>query len=553
MAAQSYRQRSARTPSELIGALAAIALSGLLLLIDLLSDRQDELLNVSAILGEFGAAAAIFMFLLQQRRNGSVERETVAELASLEGAKAAAESANRAKSRYLAGVSHEVRSPLNAIYGYAQLLERSGGVDPREAGRAIGRSVEHLINLVEGLLDIAQLEYGVLRIRNDEVNLRAFLDQIAAIMRPEARAKNLAFVYDSPAHLPDLVRMDQSRVRQVLINLLINAIKFTQRGSVNFSVRYAGQIVTFEIRDTGPGIAPEDQQRIFEPFQQGADADGTAGPQGRLAPQGAGLGLAIARTIVEILGGKMELESELGVGTCFRVKLMLSEVSGRLTSAASTRRRCGYEGGDRALLLVEDDKDQRLVLERLLQSVGFKVQVVDNGEAALALLATEMSDLVLMDLSLPGMSGLEASAQIREQLGDRIRIVMLSANSEERVHAHSKARPYDRFFVKPAEFETLIETIGELLSLTWTWDAHDQAETPQVLSVPAAKPPFSEHAWQHIARMKEYLRIGYVRGLDHEIEALEKAAPDAAHFTGRLSDCLHRYDLARMARLLEDM
>ena len=176
--------------------------------------------------------------------------------------KEAAVSANFAKSRYLASVSHEIRSPLNAIYGYAQLMEREGQIDTLEAARVIRRSAEHLTSLVDGLLDISQLENGIMRVKQDTVRFEEFLDQIFWMMRPSAQARGLEFRAHYPAWLPDYVRVDQSRLRQVLINLLANAIKFTDHGSVTFKVRYSGQIARFEVIDTGPGIREEDRARV---------------------------------------------------------------------------------------------------------------------------------------------------------------------------------------------------------------------------------------------------------------------------------------------------
>ncbi|MBO9582479.1 MAG: hybrid sensor histidine kinase/response regulator, partial [Sphingobium sp.] len=231
-----------------------------------------------------------------------------------------------------------------------------------------------------GLLDISQLESGVLRVRSEEVHLGPFMDQIVSMMRPGALSKGLAFRYEQPARMPDIVKLDQSRLRQVLINLLSNAIKFTEHGSVTLKLGYAGQIATFEVRDTGPGIPPEDHERIFERFERG----GAAGPSpttqsGKIKP-GAGLGLAIARTIVEILGGRLELESEVGVGTCFRITMMLSEVAGRVVTNAPERRLLGYKGPQRSILLVEDDPDQRQFMQQLLVSLGFAVRAAPSGE-----------------------------------------------------------------------------------------------------------------------------------------------------------------------------
>jgi signal transduction histidine kinase len=283
----------------------------------------------------------------------------IAQVAQLSGerdtarrAKEAAEMANIAQARYLANVSHEIRSPLNAIYGYAQLVEQNGDVRPQDAARVIRRCAEHMTSLVESLLDISRLENGVLRVRSEIIRLPDFLDQIVWMMRPAAEAKGLAFVYEASARLPEFVRTDPSRLRQALINLIGNAIKFTNGGTVTLRIGYRGQVATIEIADTGPGIAAEDQQRIFDPYEQVRGSEGQT-------RQGVGLGLPITKAIIEILGGKLELESEPGRGSCFRVTLMLSEPAGALAHEAPRRRIVGHERPQRSILVVDDDPVQR--------------------------------------------------------------------------------------------------------------------------------------------------------------------------------------------------
>ena len=473
----------------------------------------------------------------------------------------AAETANIAKSRYLANVSHEIRSPLNAIYGYAQLVERNeGGVDPQEAARVIRRCAEHLTSLVEGLLDVSQVEHGVLRVRTEDVRLPAFLEQIVSMMRPAAAAKGIAFVYEAPARLPEVVRFDQSRFRQVLLNLLSNAIKFTDHGEVTFAVRYAGQIATFEVRDTGPGIHPDELERIFEPFERGDDA-------GKLARPGAGLGLSISRAIVEILGGNLEVESTPGKGTCFRVTLMAGEVVGKLDRAVQPRRLTGYEGPRRSVLVVDDEADQRLFLERLLGGLGFAVTACPNGESAAALAGTQAFDLAILDISMPGISGWEVAARLRAAQGRAIRILMLSANTQEFHKPEHDTPAHDHFLTKPVEFSALTDVIGGLLGLVWRMEplgggaarpapggdgaAVLPSATAEGAAPAAPEPRLTGPAAEHVERLRELLRIGYVRGIEAEIRALAEHGEDARELAARLFDRLDRFDLAGMKKELE--
>ena len=236
-----------------------------------------------------------------ERADAQALAEVKAAVAGLQNALDAAKAANEAKTRFLASVSHEIRSPLNAIYGYAQLLERNDGHDDLRAARVIRRSSEHLSHLTEGLLDIAQVESGSLRLSRDTIRLRAFLEQLVDMLELQAQAKGIALVLDCPASLPDYVRADQKRLRQVLINLVSNAIKFTDAGQVTLKVHYRNELASFAVQDTGVGIAQQDIARIFTPFERvGDDVAGRPG---------IGLGLAITQALVRMMGGDLEVES----------------------------------------------------------------------------------------------------------------------------------------------------------------------------------------------------------------------------------------------------
>jgi signal transduction histidine kinase/FixJ family two-component response regulator len=457
--------------------------------------------------------------------------------------KVAAQAANTAKSNYLASISHEIRAPLNAIYGYAQLMEIEGTVSPREAARIIRRSAEHLTSLVDGLLDISQIENGVMRLKHDVVHLRDFLDQIFWMMRPAAQSKRLTFQTIFPEHLPEYVRMDHSRLRQVLINLLSNAIKYTDSGSVTFKVGYVGQIAVFEIIDTGPGISAEDRERIFDPYERG-DADG------HQSQQGIGLGLPIARAITQILGGELELVDDPAPGSRFRVTVMLGSVAGLIEGQQALRNIVGYEGPRRSALVVDDDMRQLSFLRSLLEAVGFEVVAVPNGETAVTLCAGRKFDFALLDISMPGMSGWDVAAHLREYFGQDIHIIMLSANTAE-FHKPQTAEPvHDLFLIKPFEFGALLEAIGGMLKLSWKWETADVAAAPALAQRSDA---LSEAAWIHVGRLKQLLQIGHVRAIEAEIAALCDAAPEADTLVRELYSCLDRFDLAAMTKRLADV
>jgi signal transduction histidine kinase/ActR/RegA family two-component response regulator len=458
----------------------------------------------------------------------------------------AALAANAAKSRYLANVSHEIRSPLNAIYGYAQLLERGSSIDTVEAARVIRRSAEHLTDLVEGLLDISLVENGIMRVSTDTVRLPAFIDQVSRMFRPAAESKGLSFRTVIVGRLPDYVRTDQKRLRQALINLISNAIKYTQSGEVVLTVRYSAQVAMFEVRDTGPGIPPEAQERIFAPFDRGLEG-ARAG--------GVGLGLPITRAIIQILGGELELDSVPGQGSCFRVRIMLGQVVGHREGPDEARRLAtGYLGPRRSILAADDDPRQLAFVRQVLDDLGFDLVAAPDGETALAMARARRFDLALLDVAMPGWSGWQTAEALRKLGGAEMRIVMLSANAHER---HGPAEltdnaAHDRFLVKPVEIDTLVDTIGDLLGLTWTFAAPTapdgapvaEPETPDFTALPEAARP-------HLIALRDRVRIGHVRGIEAEIRALEALAGKDSALVPKLYDCLDRFDLSGLARILE--
>jgi signal transduction histidine kinase/CheY-like chemotaxis protein len=525
-----------------------------------------------------GCVAGLLTYCRQQIRLRAALQQ---DLAQAQRACQAAETANLAKSRYLGNVSHEIRSPLNAIYGYAQLMERDNGAGAADAAVVIRRCSEHITSLVESLLDISQVEAGVIRLRSEPVRLEPFIEQILCMVRPAASAKGLDFDYQTSGRMPDVVRMDPNRLRQILLNLLLNAVKYTDKGMVTLHLRYSGQIATFEVRDTGPGIREEDQAAIFEPFERGGDDKALARP-------GVGLGLSISRAIADMLGGQLKLASSSPAGTCFRLTMMLGEVSAphggtqnAVQGAARAKRKVvGYLGQRRSILLCDDDAEQRRFLSGLLESLGFSVEAAPHGEAAVALAQSgRRFDLAILDISLPGMSGWDVAQHLRVEMGEELKIMMLSANAHEFHRPETRHAVHDHFLVKPVAFNDLIDGIGGLLDVAWRMDGdvtrhvpRPEATAPQPESAPvvakaavvqpeaqadlmvAAK--LSENSGGNSApvttdRLREVLRIGYVRGIEQEIRLLAEQ-PETSDLALRLFACLDRYDLPAMSRILEE-
>lgn len=461
------------------------------------------------------------------------------ERARLIAARDAAEAANEAKTRFLASVSHEIRSPLNAIYGYAQLLERSEGADAVGAARVIRRSAEHLAHLVDGLLDIAQVEGGAMRLSREAIRFPEFLDQLIDMLQLQAQAKGLALVLDRPPNLPEFVYADPKRLRQVLINLLANAIKFTDSGTVTLSVGYRNELATFAVIDTGIGIAPEDAARIFTPF---ARAAGAAAER-----PGVGLGLAITQALVHIMGGEITLASAPGEGSRFTVKLMLSQPHAPPTDPAPEAGAVtGYLGRERWLVLIDDDPEHLAMVRGLLEPLGFQVRTASDGETGLALAAQVQPDLVLCDVALGDECGWDVAAALRRRHGAAMRIVMLSGEAPTSAPAMSGGPLNDAFLMKPFAFGALLDTIAEQLAIEWVRAAGAArgACGPEALLPSAPLPPA---AAAHCAEIGRLVRIGHVRALEAEIDRL--AAPEAAALAERMRTALDRFDLKALAEL----
>ena len=349
-----------------------------------------------------------------------VERTQELEIAkeAADEARAAAEAANRAKSTFLANMSHELRTPLNAILGFARLLTRDPGVSPQQGEMLdiINRSGEHLLSMVDDVLSLSRIEAGRIELKEEAFDVVQMLKDIGLMVKSRAEGKGLQFDLELDAGLPPYLYGDAGKLRQVLINLLGNSVRYTEEGHVWLRARSralagdpAGVMLQLEVEDTGPGIASEQQDQIFEAFVQGEAA--------RNGEKGTGLGLTVSRGLVEMMGGEITVESELGRGSLFRVTipLQLAEAGVDETAQPPPARVIGLQAGQPAwrILVVDDNLENRLLLTNLLAQVGFTVQEAANGEAAIAVFEDWHPHLIWMDMRMPVMDGYEAARRIR--------------------------------------------------------------------------------------------------------------------------------------------
>jgi signal transduction histidine kinase/CheY-like chemotaxis protein len=461
---------------------------------------------------------------------------------ALQQATAAAESANRAKSRYVTGLSHELRTPLNSILGYAQLLLQAVDELPparREAAATIYRSGAHLLALVDGLLDVARIEAGKLQLDVSETALPDFVAQLSAMLEPQATDKGLQFDFQIGGRIPEVVRIDEKRVRQILINLIGNAIRFTSHGSVSVRLAYAWETLTFDIADTGPGMPAAELERLFLPFERGAAA--------REHDHGAGLGLTICRLLTELMGGSLEVHSEVGKGTRFTVKLFASEVRAPRLLTSGPHLIKGYAGARRTVLVVDDLAEQRRIVTLTLAPLGFEVVEAESGPQALQWLGTGSADLIVMDVAMPMMDGFEASQLIRKHRLSAAPILILSANAFADDREKGAAAGCDDYLAKPLHLPLLLDKLAALLQLQWiteTPPAPASAALTATAEAPASLPV------AHQQRLRALLDMGYVQGILEQLDSAEADAPQLAALLEPLRAAARRFRLSEFAQLL---
>ncbi|HEY9878928.1 MAG TPA: ATP-binding protein [Leptolyngbyaceae cyanobacterium] len=492
-------------------------------------------------------------FTTLEKTNEDLEQRVEARTTELREAKEAADSANHAKSEFLANISHELRTPLNGILGYAQILQCSQSIPDkdRHGAQIIHQCGSHLLTLINDVLDISKIEARKLELVPTAIHLPAFLQGVVEICRIKAEQKKLKFIYRSSDNLPVGIETDEKRLRQVLLNLLGNAIKFTSRGSVTLIVdakpnpdNPATVRIHFMVQDTGTGIAAEHLERIFLPFEQTEKA--------KLQTEGTGLGLAISQTIVELMNSRIQVSSQLEAGSIFEFEIVCPLAEDWIESniVTSIGRIKGYSGRPRKILIVDDRWENRSVIVNLLEPLGFNLIEANDGQEGIDKTKAFQPDLIIADLAMPVMSGFEMVRLLRSQQAfQNLPVIASSASVSNMDRQQSLEAGYNDFLPKPVSASELLDQLEHHLQLEWIYqtDAAEVASPAVEISSAEMVIPASEE----LKHLYEAAQAGYVIDIEVEAKRLKELDVNYTAFANRVLQLAEEFENEAIASLIQ--